>query len=614
MLRQKGNSAKISCVLYSILMEYAGSSRSQADTDRKFNEYLASLRKQIKIEDDSEKAVEQYMTGQDLGLTPVPPQYKSVQEQNQDVIRNRQIALENLKSIMDANEAQAVLNNLTDDRIWNMNSSWTNLTSELKGRKNIDSTFFNAFLRRFEQKLASTGDTGIDMGNTELSNVFNNFTDAQSQRLEAYIDRKATQVENATANRTLGLQISAERYKNQILQALATASPLTYAQAKQLIDDQTKELGDITKVTSAQTRDLVRTSIQELQANLTGQLGNINRSVINTHNEVVNLAGDAFISQGELGEAQTLIRQQLNNLDQLVQTHFSYTADTQAKLDILLKDTYKIVQRTESFEDLVQLEGDILNAIVELQQMPVSTPPTKILKLPLRVKTQAVRRSKRERKQTLVYNPATGQAQAPNPSTAPSGLARNPSSIISNRSSAGKGLANRNQLHTRRHIIGRGIEPQQKELYRHFGNWVIHMPSLKKGILNLKFKSLHHINHVPQQPISADLVEFILDVLESGKMNQAMYKHLSEVEKKLFSKIAKMAQIDEVLGISGGSVDDEMDEIAKRFQLVRGEVMAGNDNEEVLNELKRLTLRLATSGKISKSAAHSLLVELACVT
>ena len=54
---------------------------------------------------------------------------------------------------------------------------------------------------------------------------------------------------------------------------------------------------------------------------------------------------------------------------------------------------------------------------------------------------------------------------------------------------------------------------------------------------------------------------------------------------------------------------DEQD--LHRFQVLKGEVNAGNSSKEAIKELKHLIIRLLSAGKLPKRQASEALVELA---
>ena len=112
--------------------------------------------------------------------------------------------------------------------------------------------------------------------------------------------------------------------------------------------------------------------------------------------------------------------------------------------------------------------------------------------------------------------------------------------------------------------------------------------------------------------VSADLRDFIQEVLETQELNSKLFSKLPGEDQALFKKIAKLAHIDKRLGLKVESEDPDR-ELLKRFELVRGEVVAGNNSEVVLKELKVLTKKLLTEGRLPRVVATELLIELSAL-
>ena len=59
--------------------------------------------------------------------------------------------------------------------------------------------------------------------------------------------------------------------------------------------------------------------------------------------------------------------------------------------------------------------------------------------------------------------------------------------------------------------------------------------------------------------------------------------------------------------------DESRKEEFHRFEILRGEVLAGNDAPQILSELKKLLLKFIAEGSIPKQQGHSLLYEISCL-
>jgi hypothetical protein len=139
-----------------------------------------------------------------------------------------------------------------------------------------------------------------------------------------------------------------------------------------------------------------------------------------------------------------------------------------------------------------------------------------------------------------------------------------------------------------------------------FGKFVIHSKQLEDHlILNVKYKSGSQIPALPRQKISEGFSEFLFDVLKSGKVNTIGIKTLSSEEKDLFYKMVKMSGLDKQIQLpsSASSPDDDVD----RFNVLRGEIMAGNNSSQVKHELKGLVLKLINNGLINKTEGYAIL-------
>ncbi len=163
--------------------------------------------------------------------------------------------------------------------------------------------------------------------------------------------------------------------------------------------------------------------------------------------------------------------------------------------------------------------------------------------------------------------------------------------------------------------VGAGIEPNQHDVdpYIEFGRYVLNVPLLKKQQLQLKYKSLGAIPQLPKQFISSELADFLLDLVENKKMNVRMLDTLNDHDRKLLANICFKAQAEETLGFGLKVVDDDKAEF-DRFQLLKGELVAGNNSPQVLKEIKGYILKFMSTGRISKSDGYNILAEIMILT
>jgi hypothetical protein len=112
--------------------------------------------------------------------------------------------------------------------------------------------------------------------------------------------------------------------------------------------------------------------------------------------------------------------------------------------------------------------------------------------------------------------------------------------------------------------------------------------------------------------ISEEYKEFIIDTLESGKPNERLMSKLPAEEQRHFEKVVMGAGLIDTFKLKRNQGETEKKE-ANRFNLLRGEVLAGNNNEKVMKELRGLILRFMSDGRIQQKEGTSMLVELSAL-
>jgi hypothetical protein len=160
--------------------------------------------------------------------------------------------------------------------------------------------------------------------------------------------------------------------------------------------------------------------------------------------------------------------------------------------------------------------------------------------------------------------------------------------------------------------VGKGVklEKEDNPTYRQFGKYVIHLPYLlNNNVANFKYPSLGSIPSIKPLTISDDYKDLILETLQTGKLNKKEFERLPQNEIKHFEKVAIGAGLVEQLGMKVGSTEEDKAD-AKRFEILRGEYLAGNNNEKMIKELRLLITKFINNGRIHKNEGLNLLLEL----
>lgn len=156
-----------------------------------------------------------------------------------------------------------------------------------------------------------------------------------------------------------------------------------------------------------------------------------------------------------------------------------------------------------------------------------------------------------------------------------------------------------------------GINEAPEERYIVFGQLVINKPRLiNDNKLSVKYKTtLGSVSKFKSARVSDQFKDLIKTILEEQKINHRLLSELSDLEKDLFYNLIKRAKLESRLGLDNYRTR-EQDQQYKRFDLLKGQILAGNNNPKILQELKQLIIKFMNDGTMSKSEGGSILVEL----
>ena len=172
---------------------------------------------------------------------------------------------------------------------------------------------------------------------------------------------------------------------------------------------------------------------------------------------------------------------------------------------------------------------------------------------------------------------------------------------------SGSGLKRKNKI-----MFGKGIAiKEQVPIYNEFGKFVINRPKLElNDILNVKYKSLGPIPKFKNEIAVSDIFrDFLITLLDTGKLNQKDYMKIAPDERLLFEELSISAGIFSGFGLQRTTTSKDAEE-NMRFELLRGQIMAGNNNPNIISEFRKLVVKFMSTGKIRKNEGLNLLIEL----
>ncbi len=101
--------------------------------------------------------------------------------------------------------------------------------------------------------------------------------------------------------------------------------------------------------------------------------------------------------------------------------------------------------------------------------------------------------------------------------------------------------------------------------------------------------------------MESEFKQLLLDIINTGKVDQTRYSRLSDTYKKIIDLLFSSSVMYKLHN------QEKLDEMINRFNIVKGEIMIGNDNKDLLKELKILVLKMVDNNIIDFRQINKLL-------
>jgi hypothetical protein len=115
------------------------------------------------------------------------------------------------------------------------------------------------------------------------------------------------------------------------------------------------------------------------------------------------------------------------------------------------------------------------------------------------------------------------------------------------------------------------------------------------------------VKGLPTEAISHAMSSAVKKLATGKSITISDYHSLTEPEKQRLHHVAKHSRVEHDLPNPKQS-DEDAD--LRRFEILRGERIAGNDSSEILKELKDLLKKFVKDGRLPRQQVNEILMEL----
>ena len=142
-----------------------------------------------------------------------------------------------------------------------------------------------------------------------------------------------------------------------------------------------------------------------------------------------------------------------------------------------------------------------------------------------------------------------------------------------------------------------------------FGKYVLNKRLLADNIISLKTKNGGYIKDFKTERVGDRLGGVLKTIVGNGMPSFDELASLTDSEKDYLHRIAKKSDIIDRLNIPAPSKAQD-DKDINQFEIMKGEILAGNDNVDLIHKFKAKLLSLGNRGVLPKGQVKDILFEL----
>jgi hypothetical protein len=150
---------------------------------------------------------------------------------------------------------------------------------------------------------------------------------------------------------------------------------------------------------------------------------------------------------------------------------------------------------------------------------------------------------------------------------------------------------------------------KQGHIHVPFGKYIINKNRLDDDIFSFKHVKGYGVKGYPSKKISRNLSNVIKTIIGGGVPKFNELSNLSEDEKNYLHTVTSKAGIMDKLSVPTPS-KDTMEQDIHQFEVMKGEILAGNDSSVLIKKFKLLLLKLSKNGTLPKRECQEIMEDL----
>ncbi len=145
-----------------------------------------------------------------------------------------------------------------------------------------------------------------------------------------------------------------------------------------------------------------------------------------------------------------------------------------------------------------------------------------------------------------------------------------------------------------------------------FGKYSLDLNDLKNSHLSLFTNGGNKQRKVPRQAIGGNVANVLKSIVVGKRPKPKDVLLLNDEEKEYLAGVGIATGLEDLSDMPTKKKTEEQKEMHE-FEVLRGQIGAGNDNPKIVKDFKNQLIKMVKSKKVKKSQAHDILLELAAL-
>jgi hypothetical protein len=589
--------------------------RTPTDAERYMKQYMANLDLRAKLDNDNYQANKLFLR---TGQQPTEmTDYRSVTEKLADTERLKLDVKRRLQEVTDGTQASDIVQNLTKNDIVFLSQNIDNIIADIKRMFKVGvltDQFLNYF-RRYQDKFIQTA--GVEFGLQESTGrelLSTNKEILKQMPKNSDLDNISNMIDDLSLeNKAVGRSIL-----SNVEDLKATNNFIADVVEKVSMSDNIITKAEIQEILSSIVSDLPSSAdINNVLSKIEtmSQYGD-NRQIEALTNKLNTLT----TPQPEIMDKLEIIQTLVNNLGVKQQSNYippeELNKKTKKEIEVYItsdnrileilnnigynKTTLSQLNKANLIAVLRENDEEIRNTLLPTGAIAETVPVAQSVAMPAFTPMAQAMAQAEDEKTIEEENPEMFQG---------SGMFRRRQGRPKKMIGGSIAITKRRSYEVTPDMIDYNAGIISAPKYVPIGRYIINRQLLNDDIVSIKRKCGTGINGHPNTRVSKNLGCVLRKILGNGLPSFEEFAGLNEDEKNYLHKIAKTTKIDDRLNIPAPN-KSENDKDIREFEVLRGQIIAGNDNTELIKKFKVILMKLSSKDLIPKAQVKDILLDL----